>query len=433
MNIGIVTAWYESGAGYVSLQYAAAFAQARHTVHIFGRRGYNDATYTTTDIAGVTWARPAKYPKGYEFDIRHFKSWLKEKDIDAVLFNEQSWILPIEVARECGIRTLGYIDYYTKDNIYNYGSYDTLLCNTRRHFEAFKWHKDVHYIPWGTDVDKFTVRPRPHQRDSEFVFFHSCGETPYRKGTDLLIEAFSELESDSRLVIHSRVNLENAFPALAGQIRKMLLDGRMTLIVGTVPAPGLYHLGDVYVYPTRLEGIGLTISEALACGMPVITTDNPPMNEFINDSCGSLVRVETFVPRSDGYYWDQSIASVSDLRDKLELWTSRSGNIDEWREAAREHAIRCMNWANNIDTISPIIEITPSEITVADKRCSHSDSGTMTAAQILLNQLYRIYRKVRNVVLKRNKHPREEVRIYGKNVFWLQGQPRRNRLKLKIP
>ena len=32
-------------------------------------------------------------------------------------------------------------------------------------------------------------------------------------------------------------------------------------------------MGDVFVYPSRLEGIGLCVPEALACGLPVITTD----------------------------------------------------------------------------------------------------------------------------------------------------------------
>ena len=51
----------------------------------------------------------------------------------------------------------------------------------------------------------------------------------------------------------------------------------------TLPAPGLYHLGDVYVYPSRLDGVGLTVGEALACGLPVITTENGPMDEFVED------------------------------------------------------------------------------------------------------------------------------------------------------
>ena len=35
---------------------------------------------------------------------------------------------------------------------------------------------------------------------------------------------------------------------------------------------GLFSTGDVYVYPTIKEGVGLTITEAMCTGMPVVTT-----------------------------------------------------------------------------------------------------------------------------------------------------------------
>ena len=69
-------------------------------------------------------------------------------------------------------------------------------------------------------------------------------------------------------------------------------DPRIEFIEKTVSAPGLYFRGDVYLYPTRLEGIGLTICEALASGLPVITTNDAPMNEFVIDGeTGYLVDV----------------------------------------------------------------------------------------------------------------------------------------------
>ena len=36
---------------------------------------------------------------------------------------------------------------------------------------------------------------------------------------------------------------------------------------------GLFNLGDVYIYPTHMEGVGLTITESMATGLPVVTTN----------------------------------------------------------------------------------------------------------------------------------------------------------------
>ncbi|MBA2765214.1 MAG: glycosyltransferase, partial [Thermoleophilaceae bacterium] len=43
--------------------------------------------------------------------------------------------------------------------------------------------------------------------------------------------------------------------------------------------------------PSRWEGLGLHLFEATAFGMPIITNDNPPMNEVVEDELnGILVR-----------------------------------------------------------------------------------------------------------------------------------------------
>jgi glycosyltransferase involved in cell wall biosynthesis len=38
---------------------------------------------------------------------------------------------------------------------------------------------------------------------------------------------------------------------------------------------------DVAIQPSKMEGIGFMILEAVCAGLPVITTDYPPMNEYV--------------------------------------------------------------------------------------------------------------------------------------------------------
>jgi glycosyltransferase involved in cell wall biosynthesis len=124
----------------------------------------------------------------------------------------------------------------------------------------------------------------------------------------------------------------------------------------TVTAPGLYHLGDVYVYPSRLEGIGLTIAEAISCGLPVIVTDEPPMNEFVGgEYSGTTIKVTERSYRNDGYYWPQSIPDVQDLKSQMLRFYEKRYDYS-FREKAREHAIKFLDWEVNSYPLNELLQ-----------------------------------------------------------------------------
>lgn len=54
----------------------------------------------------------------------------------------------------------------------------------------------------------------------------------------------------------------------------------------------IYNIADVSVVPSRVEPFGLVAIEALACGTPVIATNQGGLPDFIDDSIGSLVPVD---------------------------------------------------------------------------------------------------------------------------------------------
>jgi glycosyltransferase involved in cell wall biosynthesis len=57
--------------------------------------------------------------------------------------------------------------------------------------------------------------------------------------------------------------------------------------------PALYSLASVFAFPTRYEGFGLPVLEAMACGTPVVTTDNSSLPEIVGDA-GLLVDAGDF-------------------------------------------------------------------------------------------------------------------------------------------
>jgi glycosyltransferase involved in cell wall biosynthesis len=54
----------------------------------------------------------------------------------------------------------------------------------------------------------------------------------------------------------------------------------------------LYNAADVSVVPSRVEPFGLVAVEALACGTPVVATDEGGLPDFIDKSVGALVPVD---------------------------------------------------------------------------------------------------------------------------------------------
>ena len=57
----------------------------------------------------------------------------------------------------------------------------------------------------------------------------------------------------------------------------------------------LYNIADVLAIPSRIEGFGLVAVEALACGTPVIATNQGGLPEIINERVGTIIEAEDYV------------------------------------------------------------------------------------------------------------------------------------------
>lgn len=167
------------------------------------------------------------------------------------------------------------------------------------------------YLPYPIDTDYFKFI----QRGENKVLLHNAGYVGLksRKGTDLVLRAFQKLKEivDIKLIINSQVPLEKY---------GCLWD--VDLRVGEKPEIiDLYKEGDVYLAPSRFEGNGLTMYEAMACGFPVITTDAPPMNEVIEDK-EFLIKV-----KNNLYFGEENVVYEPDLNDLI-LKINFAMNID---------------------------------------------------------------------------------------------------------
>ena len=364
MRVGIVTTWFERGAAYVSKQYKETLEKQGCDVFIYVRGGEcYEENNPIWDSDKVYWSRKEKFLNSTYTSCKELLSWTKRNKIDVVIFNEQSWLKSVITLKKNNIKVGAYIDYYTEDMLNTFLIYDFLLCNTVKHYSAFKdLHPYAYYIPWGTDISLFNTRNQRNRSD-RVRFFHSAGMSSYRKGTDLLIESYLKLDSNEQenchLIIHAQTDPFIGLTELNNKkIKELIKVGNVTLIEKTVTAPGLYHLGDVYVYPSRLDGIGLSITEALACGMPVIVPDNGPMNEFMSPN-SYAVKIDKLFCRADAYYWPMNEVCTDDLSTALKYYINNKNHLEYFSNEARETAVEKYSFEKNMSNLVSLIRTTP--------------------------------------------------------------------------
>jgi len=178
-------------------------------------------------------------------------------------------------------------------------------------------------IPGGVDLNRFNMpeggkgptKQRLNLPKNKTIFLTVRNLVP-RMGLENLIEAFSRsdiLKENGLLLIGGQGFLEN-------HLRSMVDDLNLKesiRLLGHIPdddLPGTYQAADFFVLPTReLEGFGLVILEAMACGTPVMGTPVGAIPEVIGQFDNLLI--------FDGTSW-------ADLKKKMEEVIERPDKYD---------------------------------------------------------------------------------------------------------
>ena len=126
-------------------------------------------------------------------------------------------------------------------------------------------------VPGATDTSRFTPGPRPlgALSDPPVLLFH--GRIDRRKGVLDLLDAHDRLRAAGRDL---RLLVSGIGPDLDEVRARVAGDPTVELTGYTAPAdaPEVYRRADVFVSPTYSEGFSNTILEAMASGLPVVST-----------------------------------------------------------------------------------------------------------------------------------------------------------------
>ncbi len=126
---------------------------------------------------------------------------------------------------------------------------------------------------------------KPMQAPRGDPYFLYVGNIEPRKNLERLLEAFARLP----IKTHHLVIVGNRWyrgARVEEKAKAIGLNGRVKFLgyVDRADLPGLFSGADAFVYPSLLEGFGLPVVEAMACGTPVIAANNSSLREVAADA-----------------------------------------------------------------------------------------------------------------------------------------------------
>jgi glycosyltransferase involved in cell wall biosynthesis len=128
-------------------------------------------------------------------------------------------------------------------------------------------------------------------------------------------------------------------------IRRILMNGnaldRVTFggQVSQTDLPRWYHMADLYISPSHVDGSSVSLMEALACGLPCLVSDIPANKEWVfENENGWLFR------DGDADHLAEKILAAMNQREKL----------PQIGEAGRRSAERRADWKKNAEALMQI-------------------------------------------------------------------------------
>ena len=359
MRVGVSSFWFNRGQAVVGRHLRSALETLGHETAVLARPAKDTAAKPAALSRDDVWNQPGvTAAANYLITAQEMEAWARENELDAVLFDQNYQFEEIAKLRQLGVRTYGRFVWEQFAPAHVEGAkraFDSIYSMTAAERERYAgFGIESPRVRWGCHPELLTEasgRAEP-AAGRPVTFFFPGGYMTKRKPIAPVLDAFSKARGDDlRLVVKAQI--KRRVKMVKGAARK---DRRIEWVFDDLPDAEhkrLFRGADVCLAPSRWEGLGLHLFEATAFGLPIVTNDNPPMNEVVRDGeNGLLVRgVETAEPADSGIpAYDPDVpeltAAIERLGDPATLAELRAGT-----RRARER----LSWDNTLADLAALL------------------------------------------------------------------------------
>lgn len=342
MNIGFINSIQMFGGGEVWMLRTLLALQARgHAVRLLCRPGTQ-----LEEKARAAGIEVTPLSMRGDFDpVTIFRTamWIRRHRLQVLLTNMDKELRFAGIAAKlvggCAVFPRRGIDYPLKNRLHYRLSYNwlaqALIANSQATKQALlrnaPWLEPdrIHVIYNGIDPAPFLSPPDRSLRQEWGIpdahpVIGFVGQLDPRKGIDTLLEAFAQVHKhypDVHLVLVGDGRLNSAIRQFG---RQKQLNDRIHTVGFENDIPNVMKTIDLLVLPSRWEGFGIVLIEAMAAGKPTVTTAISSMPEIVVDEVTGKV-----VPVDDPQQLAEAISTI--LRDP--------GLARHWGELGRKRVM----------------------------------------------------------------------------------------------
>jgi glycosyltransferase involved in cell wall biosynthesis len=357
MRIGLVTKWFASGQAVVARYIRSALDELGHETFVLARQGKGPRAQVDR-VADPVWDQPGvTHSPAADVPEDEYLAWVGENGIDAILCDQNDQFAEIAALRRSGVKTIGrfvWESFAPDDAAPAREAYDVIYSFTRAEQERYRTLGiETPLLTWGCHPELVALSEEI-DRDGETVRFVVPGSfMGKRKPFPEIVRAFTRTQDPRfRLLIRGQVDRRG------GKLEKAAA-GDERVVIELEDRPTGEHLRqfascDVCLSPSRWEGLGLPLYEAVAFAMPSITNDSPPMNEIVLDGVNGICvdsvpwgTAGSGIPAFDPDF-DQLTAAIERLGDDAERARLARGAA-ELRDGER-------SWSRTVEGLAGLIE-----------------------------------------------------------------------------
>lgn len=205
--------------------------------------------------------------------------------------------------------------------------------NVKNYFKD-TYNRETNFIPNGVNKPEIKnaniIKEKFNLNKDSYILF--LGRIVPEKGIHYLVEAYNKIRANKKLVIAGGSSDTDTY---FNELKEKSKDNKNIIFTGFVQGEELeelYSNAYIYVLPSDLEGMPLSLLEAMSYKNCCLTSDIPECKTVMDD------KGVTF-KKSD----------INDLKEKLQYLVDNVDKVSEYKKQAQEYILKKYNWDDVVD------------------------------------------------------------------------------------